>query len=103
MKRYCSDKLTTECDVWRDVMISFIIMTATTIIAIHLFGIKFDSVFSDTIVITASVLSAFWCLWTVRAIRGMLSWWRELHASVNSATALLKETKEDIKEIKKML
>ena len=100
MRNYCSTELTYECQTWHNTTITALVVIAMVIIAMHFSGFGNWSLFTDAIIIAGAVVSGLWALWVVRTIRGILSWWKNMHSMLDVTHDLLQETKQDIKEIK---
>ena len=101
MKKYCSNKLTQECQRWHDLGITLLVIMSTITLAIGYNGFHLHE-WKEAIIVGAAVIAGAWSLWVVRTLRGMLHWWQDMHGMVDSATQILQEAKSDIKEIKSL-
>lgn len=97
MKKTSPKKAHAECVWWEVVGISLLVFIAVYTIVVHVPGFSANK---EVIVTIGASFSILWCIWIVRTFRDIMSWWTELQDSINQASELLHEAKQDIKEIK---
>ena len=97
MKSICPLVLKKQCSIWQTAGITLLVFLAVFAIVSHTFS--FSN--SLTIIVTiAGSLSTLWCLWVIFALSNLFSWWAEIRQKVDSASCVLQEARDDIREIK---
>jgi hypothetical protein len=97
MKKTCPKQTRTQCVWWEVAGISLLVFLAVYSIVTHVPGYTLNK---ELVIAAGASFSVLWCLWIVRTFRNIMTWWTDLQLSIDHATKLLEETKQDLKEIK---
>jgi hypothetical protein len=100
--KLCSTKLADQCKAWDKFGSTIIVGVATLTVVMHLEGFTQWDLFTKILLTSAMVICSTWCMWVVHSFYGIMSWWKELHHNMQQAETLLRETKDDIQEIKQL-
>ena len=97
MKKPCPKKTRTQCIWWEIAGVSLLVFLAVYSIVIHVPGYTLSK---EILIATGASFSVLWCLWIVRTFRNIMTWWVDLQLSIEHASKLLEDTKQDLKDIK---
>jgi len=97
MKKPCPKRARMQCVWWEVAGITLLVFLAVYSIVIHVPGFSLSK---DILIALGASFSVLWCLWAVRTFRNIMTWWADLQLSIEHATKLLEETKQDLKDIK---
>jgi len=98
--KICPIKTKQQCKLWEHAIISVVLLISVISITDQFTD---WSAFKQIIMSIAVVGCIIWSLWIVRSFYGIISWWADLKSAVAEAEQLLKETKQDLKDIKSSL
>ena len=101
--KLCSTKLANQCKAWEKFGSTMIVGMATLVIVMQLEGFTQWDLFTKIVLTSAVVICSTWCMWVVHSFYGIMTWWKDLHTTMQRAETLLHEAKNDIKEIKQLV
>ena len=97
MKKLCPKQIRAQCVWWEVAGISLLVLLAVYSIVVHVPGYTLSK---EILIASGASFFVLWCLWIVRTFRNIMTWWADLQLSIEHASKLLEETKQDLKEIK---
>jgi len=90
-----------ECTVWMMAIIGCIVSASIVTGIMHLENYPRWDIYTKLVLTSAGIIASLWSLWVLSAFRDIFQWWRRMHSDMDTALALLKESKDDLEEIKK--
>ena len=99
-KMSCSTEFFKQCKWWSAYAVISIATVAIACLVLDYKNFGGWDLVSKVIIVWGTATCVVWWSWVMKKLYDIAKWWMKLHHDIDTAVDLLRETKQDIKDLK---